>query len=38
MNLKDGIEVVQFGIEKIWKMVLENVWVSKMRARVEYPT
>jgi len=28
MKLKDGIKVFQFGIEKVWKMVLENVWES----------
>jgi len=26
MKTSDGIEVFSFGIEKVWKMVFENMW------------
>jgi len=30
MKLNYGIKVLQFGIEKIWKMFFENVWEPMM--------
>jgi len=26
MNISDGIQAFSFIIEKVWKMVFENVW------------
>ena len=24
--ISDGIEIVSFGIERVWKMIFENEW------------
>jgi len=26
MKISDGIKIFSFGIEKVWKMVFENMW------------
>jgi len=30
MKVKVGIKVFEFGIEKVWKMVFENVWYGNL--------